>query len=245
MQPIFILLRPQLPENIGAVARSMTNFGLTQLRIVQPICDILDEKAIAMAAGADFLLTQARVFETLEAAIADIQWLYGTCATKRHLIKEYSPLPLIMKTIKTHVFVAAQVGLLFGPERTGLDNETLSRCHKIIQIPVNPDFSSLNLAQAVSLMGYEWFTQTVPHELSLECGETHPATQATLTRFLTDLEQDLDLSNYWREPSKKPLMWQNLQNIFTRLELTDQDLRSLRGVFKSLKRGEKEGDHKG
>lgn len=236
MQPVFILLRPQLPENIGAVARAMTNFSLNQLRIVQPVCQVQDEKAIATAAGADALLTQAAVFNTLEAATADLQWLYGTCATIRHLIKEYTPLPVAMQEINFRVNERAKVGILFGPERTGLDNEVLSRCHKIIQIPVNPEFSSLNLAQAVSLMSYEWFTQVNSFTSKLECGETHPVTQGTLTRFLKDLERDLDQANYWREGHKKPLMRQNLQNIFTRLQLTDQDLRSLRGVFESLKR---------
>lgn len=237
MQPIFILIRPQLPENIGAVARAMANFELHNLRIVQPTCNIHDEKAIAMAAGADYLLSQATVFETVEAATADIQWLYGTCATKRHIIKEYIPLSLVMEEIAQNV-THAKIGLLFGPERTGLDNETLSRCHRIIQIPVNPDFSSLNLAQAVSLMGYEWFTQSQELKIDFVCGETHPATQSSLTRFLIDLEHDLDHTNYWREFHKKPIMWQNLQNIFTRLQLTEQDLRSLRGVFQSLKRTE-------
>lgn len=239
MQPIFILIRPQLPENIGAVARAMANFDLHNLRIVQPICNIQDEKAVATAAGADYLLSQATVFDTLEAATADIQWLYGTCATKRHLIKEYAPLPLVMKEIAQKV-TQAKVAVLFGPERTGLDNETLSRCHSIIQIPVNPDFSSLNLAQAAILMGYEWFKQSKNLKIDFTCGETHPATQGSLERFLIDLEQDLDHTNYWREPHKKPIMWQNLQNIFTRLQLTEQDLRSLRGVFQSLKRTKRE-----
>jgi tRNA/rRNA methyltransferase len=235
MQPIFILIRPQLPENIGAVARAMANFDLHHLRIVQPICNIQDEKAIATAAGADYLLFQATVFETIDAATADIQWLYGTCATKRHIIKEYVPLPLAMQEIAQKV-EQTKIGLLFGPERTGLDNEILSRCHRIIQIPVNPDFSSLNLAQALILMGYEWFKQSKNLKIDFECGETYPATQSSLARFLMDLEHDLDHTNYWRESHKKPIMWQNLQNIFTRLQLTEQDLRSLRGVFQSLKR---------
>jgi tRNA/rRNA methyltransferase len=238
MQPIFILIRPQLPENIGAVARAMANFDLHHLRIVQPICNIHDEKAIATAAGADYLLSQATVFETIDAATADIHWLYGTCATKRHIIKEYVPLPLAMQKIAQKVG-QAKVGLLFGPERTGLDNETLSRCHRIIQISVNPDFSSLNLAQALILMGYEWFKQSKNLKIDFECGETHPATQSSLARFLMDLEHDLDHTNYWREFHKKPIMWQNLQNIFTRLQLTEQDLRSMRGVFQSLKRSER------
>lgn len=233
--PIFILVRPQLPENIGAVARAMANFALQHLRIVSPLCEVLDEKAIATAAGAEHLLSQAGLFDSLEEATADLHWLYGTCATKRHMIKEYAPLPLAMQTI-TQQTPIAKVGILFGPERTGLDNDILSRCHKIIQIPVNPDFSSINLAQAVILIGYEWFKQTQLLESSFNFGQTHPATQATLQRFLNDLAQDLDQTNYWREIHKKPLMWQNLQNIFTRLQLTEQDLRSLRGVLQSIKR---------
>lgn len=237
MQPkiFFILICPQLPENIGAVARAMANFSLKHLRIINPLCNILDEKAIATAAGAEHLLHKAQVFDSLEAATSDLHWLYGTCATKRHMIKEYSPLPLAMQEIIRQTS-DAKVGILFGPERTGLENDILSRCHKIIQIPVNPEFSSINLAQAVILIGYEWYKQTSSLENSVNYGQTYPATQATLQRFLKDLEQDLNRTNYWREIHKKPLMWQNLQNIFTRLQLTEQDLRSLRGILESIKR---------
>lgn len=231
----FILVHPQLPENIGAVARAMANFALSNLRIINPICDILDQKAIATAAGADHLLRKAHLFDSVEAAIADLHWVYGTCATQRHMIKEYLPLPLAMQEI-TQQPPSTKTGILFGPERTGLSNDLLSRCHKIIQIPVDPDFSSINLAQAVILIGYEWFKQTRLPEKHFNYGQTAPATQATLQRFLNDLEQDLDQTNYWREIHKKPLMWQNLQNIFTRLHLTEQDLRSLRGVLQSIKR---------
>ncbi|WP_032113014.1 RNA methyltransferase [Candidatus Paracaedibacter symbiosus] len=236
-QPTFILVRPQLAENIGAVARAMANFGLSQLRVINPLCNLLDEKAVATAAGAEHLLHQASVFDSIEAATADLQWLYGTCATQRHMIKEYIPLPLAMTKVMTQL-AQHTVGILFGPERTGLGNDILSRCHQIIQIPVDPDFSSINLAQAVILTGYEWFKQTQDLHILLNCGETTLATQGNLQRFLDDLEQALDRANYWREPHKKPLMWQNLQNIFTRLQLTEQDLRSLRGVFQSLTRNQ-------
>jgi len=231
----FILVRPQLPENIGAVARAMANFALHDLRIVNPLCDILDKKAVATATGADYLLGNAQVFDSVEAATADLHWLYGTCATMRHMIKEYLPLPIAIQEI-TEQAESAKIGILFGPERTGLENDILSRCHKIIQIPVDPDFSSINLAQAVILIGYEWFKQTKLFESNFNHGQTTLATQATTQRFLDDLEQDLDQTNYWREIHKKPLMWQNLQNIFTRLQLTEQDLRSLRGVLQSIKR---------
>lgn len=235
MQPIFILLNPQLPENIGAVARAMANFGLKELRLINPVCDALHEKAIATSAGAEHLLKAASLFLTLEAATADLNWFYGTCATKRHLIKEYSPLPLAIEEIIPQI-PTSKVGILFGPERTGLDNEVLSRCHKIIHIPVDPEFSSINLAQAVILIGYEWYKQSHRLRQNFHMGETIPATQSTLQHFLNDLEKDMDITNYWREARKKPLMWQNLQNIFTRLQLTEQDLRTLRGVFQSLKR---------
>lgn len=237
MQPTFILIKPQLAENIGAVARAMANFGLQELRVVTPLCDLTDEKAIATAAGAERILQTATVFETLEEAVTDLHWLYGTCATKRHLIKEYSPLPLAIEDLIFQV-KQTKVGILLGPERTGLDNNILSRCHQIIQIPVNPEFSSINLAQAVILISYEWFirSQTTVLKKEISIGETIPATQSTLQHFLNDLERDMDKSNYWREDHKKPLMWQNLQNIFTRLQLTEQDLRTLRGVIQSLKR---------
>ncbi|AIK97183.1 RNA methyltransferase [Candidatus Odyssella acanthamoebae] len=232
-QPIFLLYKPQLPENIGAVARAMGNFGLNNLRIIDPLCDIQDPKAMATAAGAEKILGSAILYATLEEAIADLNWVFGTCATQRHLIKEYIPIRQAADRVHSQL-ARGEVGILFGPERTGLLNDHLARCHGVIQIPVNPDFSSMNLAQASVIMAYELSHYTANAQANLYCGETCPASQQQLQAFLNFLETKLDTINYWRVPEKKPLMKQNLENVFTRLQPTEQDLRSLWGMIDLL-----------
>lgn len=237
---IILWHQAQLAENMGAVARAMGNFSLTQLRLIAPLCSPLDDKAIATAAGADSILQQAQIFATLEEATADLNWLYGTCATVRHIIKTYTPIHEIAPQI-INQSLTTKVGILFGPERTGLNNDILSRCHEIIQIPVDPNFSSLNIAQACIIIGYELFKNAcqqngAPLQSQFHYGETCPAPQNQLDAFLTDLESRLDDTHYWRVPSKKPLMWRNLQNIFTRLHLTQQDIQTLWGMINTLHR---------
>ncbi len=228
----FILQEPQLPENLGATARAMANFGFRDLRVVAPHCDVLDPTAVAMSVGAEAILESAGVFDTLQDAVADLNWLYGTCATQRHLIKEYLPIRQASQRIQTQ---SGKIGVLFGPERTGLSNEILARCHGVIQIPVNPEFSSMNLAQAMVIIAYELSQHARLAEVELNTGETCLAPQAQLQAFLSYLEQELDAVDYWRVPSKKPLMKQNLENVFTRLQLTDQDVRSLWGMIDRLR----------
>lgn len=234
MPPIILLHQVQMAENIGAVARAMGNFALPQLRLIAPLHSPTHEKAIAMSAGAESILEQAIIYNTLQEATADLHWLYGTCATVRHIIKPYTPINRVASHIinKSH---HGKVGILFGPERTGLDNDCLARCHEVIQIPTNPDFSSLNIAQACVIIGYELFKNQTSPEAIFHYGETCPAPQAQLDHFLSYLEESLDETHYWRVPSKKDLMWRNLKNIFTRFHATEQDIQTLRGVIKSLK----------
>lgn len=244
MSLIILLHQVQLAENIGAVARAMGNFALQELRLISPEMSPLDEKAIAMSAGATDILENAVVFDSLEEATADIHWLYGTCATTRQLIKTYTPIhqatPRILSQQRE-----GKVGILFGPERTGLDKACLARCHEIIQIPTNPDFSSLNIAQACVVIGYEIYktagemVEAPEFKDTLYYGETRPAPQEQMTSFLYHVENLLDEANYWRVPSKKKLMWQNLQNLFTRFHPTEQDLQTLRGVIQILQRPRK------
>lgn len=237
MPPIILLHEIQLAENIGAIARAMGNFGLTELRLISPHRSPSDEKAVAMSAGATTILNQAKVYSSLEEAISDIHWLYGTCATTRQLIKTYTPIhetaPRILAQQKE-----GNVGILFGPERTGLDKTCLARCYEIIQIPTNPDFSSLNIAQACVVIGYELYKTAglADFKDEMHYGDTRPALQKQMNSFLNHLEILLDEGNYWRVPSKKKLMWQNLQNFFTRSSPTEQDLQTLRGVIQTLQK---------
>lgn len=211
----------------------MANFGLQNLRIINPLCNILDPKAVATSAGAEYLLAQAQLYPTLEEATADLNWVYGTCATQRHLIKEYIPIREAAIRIKQQHSLGT-TGIIFGPERTGLSNEQLARCHGVIQIPVNPTFSSINLAQASVIIAYELSHYKDNVQPVLCCGETRPASQQQLQTFLDFLENKLDQVNYWRVASKKNLMQQNLENVFTRMQPTEQDLRSLWGMIDLL-----------
>ena len=229
--PIIILVRPQLPENGGAVARVMGNFGLKTLRLVSPLFSAIDPKAIAMAAGADTILKNATIYSTLEEAIADLPYVYGTCAVERLMVKKYVPVREAMPEIAA----CEHVGIVFGPERTGLSNEELPKFRAILHVPVDPEFSSLNLAQAVAVTAYEWYQTQSNFKGKLHLGDTIPATNDQIQGFLGVLEHALDEAHFWRIDHKKPIMWRNLQNIFTRMDLTEQEVRTLHGMIKSLK----------
>lgn len=229
--PVIILVRPQLPENGGAVARAMGNFGLTSLRLIAPLFSPLDPKALAMAAGADAILEQATLYPSLEEATADLRYVYGTSAGERHMIKRYLPVREAMPEIAS----CAQAGIVFGPERTGLTNDELPQFRAVLHVPVTPDFSSLNLAQAVGITAYEWYQTQTDYKGKLYLGETLPASAGQVQGFLTALERTLDEVHFWRIDHKKPIMWRNLQNIFTRMDLTEQEVRTLHGMMKAMR----------
>ncbi len=230
-KPIIILIEPQLPENVGAVARAMGNFSLSELRLVSPLCDPTDPKAIATSAGAEEILISSQIFPDFEEAVADLSNIVGTCADHRHMIKPLWPLRHGVDEIGK---IQGRTGVIFGPERTGLSNDHLARCQAIIQIPTNPNFSSLNLAQAVLLFAYELYQNHGQSAPILHTGETRVASQAQLHQWLKHLEETLDQVNFWRVASKKPIMWRNLMNIFTRTPLTEQEIRTLYGVIDIL-----------
>lgn len=230
MAPIVLLHQVQLAENLGAVARAMGNFGLTQLRLIQPKCDVDDPKAIAMAAGNEKVIENASLYQNLEHAVGDLELVFATTATERELIKNYhtpkSAIPLMHDK---------KVGLLFGPERTGLSNEDLSVANHIITIPVNPDFSSLNIGQAVVVVLYEWYQSQADQESWLHLGETKPVNHKELHYFFKSLESELDRVNFWRVPHKKEKMWQNIRAAFLRMQPTEQEVRTLYGAIQAIK----------
>ncbi len=232
--PSIILVETQLADNLGAVARAMANFGLNDLRLVKPKISKDDPKAVATAVGASSLLQNAKVFENLRDATKDLSHLFGTTACEREMIKKYYPPQEFTAFAKAQSSIS-KVGIVFGPERTGLSNEDLTKCYGIIHIPVNPDFSSLNLGQALVIIAYEYFIAQKPNiKNSLHLGETKPATQEEISYFLINLEKKLDSTHFWRTASKKPVMWRNLRNIFTRMDLTQQEVRTLNGVIDAL-----------
>ena len=233
--PAIILIEPQLGENIGTAARAMMNCGLDELRLVRPRDGWPNPKAVAAASGADEVIRNARLFDSAATAIADLHRVYGTTARHRGMIK-----PVVTPRQGALEMRAAEargerVGVLFGPERTGLLNDDIPLADTVLQVPLNPAYSSLNLAQAVLLVGYEWFQAAVdvpPRELVTN--ETRPATKAELLNFFTHLEKELDDCGFLRHADKRPVMVRNIRNMFQRADLTEQEIRTLHGIIKEL-----------
>ncbi len=233
--PVIILVRPQLAENMGMVARAMMNCTLTELRLVQPRESHLSDKALAAASGAQSILETAAVFETLEGALADIQYVLATTARHREMIKPvFSPeeaVPLLNNHLNHH----QKTAILFGAERTGLENDEVIFADGIIEIPLNPQHSSLNLSQAVLLVGYIWFHATQKGDMKhTDAAQAQPATKAELAALFTHLENELTRRGYFRFSDKKERMQRNLRNIFTRAALTKAEIKTLHGVITDL-----------
>ena len=241
--PAVILVRPQLAVNIGMCARAMANFGLDDLRLVNPRegwprTDEYREVAYAAAAGASAILDEARVFDSLEAAIADLQFVYAATARERGQAK-----PVLAPSIamaETAREVEQRRGVLFGPERTGLDNDEVAIADAILTFPANPAYASLNLAQAVLLVGYEWFKSAhgdAPPPQQVPRAVSPPADREMTIAFFEFLEDKLDEAGFFRPVTKKPGMRRNLRNIFHRMEMTQQDVRTLYGAVVRLVEG--------
>lgn len=233
--PCVILDRPQLAENIGAVARVMANFGLEDLRLVAPRDGWPQERAWPSASGADWPLDNARVFATVSEAIADLKLVYATTARNRGM-----QLPVLNPRQAAAAIVDhgdLPCGLLFGAERAGLETTDIALTQGIITIPIDARFKSLNLAQAVALNAYEW-KMAVDAAPPAEFRQTvRPANQDELLGLYEHLERDLDEAGFFHPPAKKPSMVNNLRVIFARVGLSEQEVRTLRGVITALSRG--------
>ena len=200
-QPTFILIRPQMGENIGAAARAMWNFGLDRMRITAPRDGWPNQKAVAMASGAGRLLDEAQLFETTDDAISDCTYVYATTARDRDLTKPVLTPEAAMIEARVRIAAGQKVAVLFGPERAGLENEDIIRANAIISVPVNPEFPSLNLAQCVLLTAYEWRRQSVAHpKQGYEMGKTDWA-EAIERSWLSNLSKDLKQPGFF---SRKP-----------------------------------------
>ncbi len=230
--PAIILVEPQLGENIGTTARAMYNCGLTELRLVKPRDGWPNKKATAAASGADTVLRQARLFDSVEAAIADLRHVYAATARDRYMVKRILTPRRAAAEMRQVLAAGEASGILFGPERTGLVNDHIVLADTVLTVPLNPAFSSLNLAQAVLIVGYEWFTsgEETPAE-QLATGHSQPATKEELLRFFGHFEEELDRSGFLRTADKRPGMIRNLRNLFQRAHLTAQELRTLHGVI--------------
>lgn len=235
--PTVILVRPQLAENIGASARAMGNFGLSELRLVAPRDVWPNPKALAMASGAAGILERARLYPDLRAATADLRFLVATTARPREMIKPVLTPRATAEALRQHHGASLSCGLIFGPERSGLENDEAGLAQVICEIPANPAFRSLNLAQAVLIVGYEWYraADSTP-AYRLVADKQAPATAADLEFFLDRLERALDATGFLYPPEKRPSMLRNVRNIFRRLQPLDQELRTLQGILSALSR---------
>jgi tRNA/rRNA methyltransferase len=241
--PAVILVRPQLAVNIGMCARAMANFGLADLRLVNPRegwprSDAYREAAYSAAAGATGVLSAARVFPSVGSAVADLSFVYASTARERGQMKAVlTPSAAMAATASA---MGERRGVLFGPERTGLDNDEVAIADAIITFPTNPAYGSLNLAQATLICGYEWFKAAhgdAPPPVTIPRAKSPPAQREMLLAFFDYLEGKLDESGFFRPPTKKPGMRRNLRNIFHRMELTQQDVRTLWGAVVRLVEG--------
>ena len=240
--PAIILVRPQLAENIGMAARAMGNFGLRDMRLVAPRDgwpqkSRLKKGAVQAASGAGDILAEARLFESVEAAIADRHFVYATTARGREMVKPVLAPEGALRDVASRILAGQGVGILFGPERTGLANDEVALADAILTFPANPRFSSLNLAQAVLLVGYEW-TRQEPGAVPLPASgaRAFPAKRETLNAFFGYIEKELAATGYLDQAEKRGIILRNLFNIFHRMAMSEQDVKSLRGAFRALVR---------
>lgn len=235
--PAIILARPQLGENIGAAARAMKNFGLTDLRLVAPRDGWPNERATAMAAGASGILENARVFTTLAEALGDLNLVYATTARQRGVPKPVLTPQAAAAHLRQAGTTGVRTGILFGSERSGLDNAEVSLATAIINIPT-ASFASLNLGQAVLLLGYEWLksADTTP-PVQLDHGPlARPASREDLFHLFAHLEDELLKANFLYPPDKSEAMMQNIRAMLMRADFTDHEVRTLRGMIVALVR---------
>jgi len=236
--PVVVLVDPQLGESIGMVARAMLNCALSELRLVRPRDGWPNPKAEAAASGAVAVIEGATLYETTEEAIADLQRVYATTARSRDMIKPVLTPRAAATEIRALADEGLRVGVLFGRESKGLTNDDVALADTILQAPLNPAFSSLNLAQAVFCLGYEWFQagdDTPDRETPLP-RSTRAATKDELVGFFEHLESELDACGFLQVIEKRPTMVRNLRNMFGRADLTEQEVRTLRGVVSGLTR---------
>jgi tRNA/rRNA methyltransferase len=238
--PIIVLVEPQLGENIGAAARVMANFGLSRLRLVKPRDGWPNIQAQRSASGADRVLDGAALYETVKAAIADCTLVLATTARAHDQAKPVIGPDAAAALLAPHVTSGENVAVLFGRERYGLENDEVALADRIVTFPVNPAFASLNLAQAVAIIAYEWFKRASSGELPFAMPrKSEPARKQQIEAFFSNLEQELDVIEYFRPLDKRATMLVNLRNIFARMQPTQQDIQTLHGIVMALSEGRK------
>jgi tRNA/rRNA methyltransferase len=247
--PAILLMEPQLADNVGMVARAMANFGLDTLRLIAPRDGWPNEKARIAASGANYVIDDAAAFPTLPAAMADLNWLAATTARQRDLRKPVmTPIEAVAE-MRARIARGERCGVLFGRERNGLETAEVANADALVMIPVNTRFASLNLAQAVLILGYEWMrasesqslgrvtTYETPIATGLNLGADRPATKEELLGFFEHLEVELDRLGFFNPPHKRDAVARNLRTMFSRMGATEQEVRTLRGIVATLAKG--------
>jgi len=247
--PAVLLMEPQLADNVGMVARAMANFGLDALRLIAPRDGWPNEKARIAASGSNYIIDDAAEFPTLAAAISDLNWLAATTARQRDLRKPVMTPVAAVAEMRARIARGERCGVLFGRERNGLETAEIANADALIMIPVNMRFASLNLAQAVLILGYEWMrvseaqslgrvtTYETPIAAGLNLGADRPATKEDLLGFFEHLEGELDRLGFFNPPHKRATMVRNLRTMFSRMGATEQEARTLRGIVATLAKG--------
>lgn len=241
-QPAFVLIRPQMGENIGAAARGMWNFGLDRLRIVAPRDGWPNEKAVAMASGAGRLLDAAMIVDETAQAIADCTFVYATTARARGLTKPVFSPEGAMADAAARIAAGGRVAVLFGPERTGMENDDIARANAVISVPVNPEFSSLNLAQCVLLTAYEWRRQAEQVQAArVDMAGADWAEAHEVEKLAEHYEGRLDAAGFFFPEHKAAHMKTNLRNFWSRMPMTRPDVQMLHGVMRQMVRWKERG----
>lgn len=230
-QPVVILVKPQLAENIGMAARAMKNCGLKELRVVAPLESPTAEIALRASSNSEEILQNAKIYSDTKKALADLETVYAATARPRHQVKPVET----AEYAATHLELNKKIGFMFGCERTGLENEDISLADKIIEIPLNPEHSSLNLAQAVLVIGYEYYKTTIhPEGQRLLKNDGNFATKEQVFKFLDMLDAKISASPRLKDEAHTKTLLININNIFTRASLTEQELNSLYGIVQIL-----------
>lgn len=234
-KPAIILINPQLGENIGMVARAMLNCGLTDLRIVNPRDGWPSDRANAASSGAFECGVTPTIYNSTIEATRDLHYTLATTARPRGMIKDVYTPKAAMKETHTQLLQAHNVGILFGAERTGLENEDVALSNAIITAPLNPDFSSLNLAQAVLLISYEFMIQAdnTP-DTQMHTGKTDIADMDTTHKFTDRLIDELSKVDFFKSPEMRPTMERSLTNLISRHNWTEQEVQTLHGILSAL-----------
>ena len=241
-----MLVEPQLGENIGTAARAMANFGLSELRLVNPRDGWPSDSARSASSGAGYVIDDAVVFDTLEEAIADLTFVQATTARERGMNKEVREPRVATKMLFEREQRGERTGILFGRERWGLKNWEVGLCNEIVTFPVNPAFASLNIAQAVLLMSYEWMECTRMHnavevDVAFEAREFPPATREDMIGLMDHLVEALDRVDYFYPEERREHLVQNLRITLSKANFTQPEARNFRGVIAALDRRKTRG----